>query len=304
MRSKNEIKFSNLQRKYNATSYLSWENSTLYPILCKLETGIPITDSEMGWLRSNGFYHEIITLAQDIRNFVKLKARYQATKHQDSSLYSPLYPILKRLDAKVRLSAQEPKWLKSHSLLKTLKIFQQQQTVREAQFAKLKTQYQATQHSDTSLSSPLYQILQNIDAGKQLNESELNWLKQHEMTDTLEFVQEVEKQLHFADLKRKYKASQCKDSSTSSHLYQMLKQIDSGKPLSESNINFLKKRKLTDTIALAAKKYANSLELKVKSGNRLSQADVDWLKRNKLQDRIPLLVDMYVKPLWINQEIG
>jgi len=137
-----------------------------------------------------------------------------------------------------------------------------------------------------------------------LNESELNWLKQHEMTDTLEFVQEVEKQLHFADLKRKYKASQCKDSSTSSHLYQMLKQIDSGKPLSESNINFLKKRKLTDTIALAAKKYANSLELKVKSGNRLSQADVDWLKRNKLQDRIPLLVDMYVKPLWINQEIG
>jgi len=290
------FEFLNLKRKYNAIGILSWETSPLYLILCKLESGNQLTDSEMNWLKKN-YLHKTITITQNIGHFFKLKAQYQATKYQDSSLESPLYPILKRLDAKDRLSDQEQNWLKSNELLETLTIFQQQETVREAQFAKLKAQYQATKHSESSVSSPLYQILQNIEAGEQLSESELNWLKEHELIETLEFVQEIEKQLHFADLKRKYKATQYEESSTSSHLYKVLKQIDSGKALSESNRHFLKKRKLTETIALTVKKYANNLELKVKSGNRLSQADIDWLKRNELQDRIPSLVDMYVELL-------
>ncbi|OAD20479.1 hypothetical protein THIOM_003815 [Candidatus Thiomargarita nelsonii] len=68
-----------------------------------------------------------------------------------------------------------------------------------------------------------------------------------------------EREQHFATLKSKYQVSDYEDSSSSSHLYKVLKQLDSGKPLSESDINFLKKRKLTNILALAVDKDAASL---------------------------------------------
>jgi tetratricopeptide (TPR) repeat protein len=97
-------------------------------------------------------------------------------------------------------------------------------------------------------------------------------LKGHELGETFDMAQEIEQKQHFAELKKKYQASQYEDSSPSSHLYKVLKQIDSGEQLSESNINFLKKRKLTDTIAFAVDKNGASLKSTAKSGNPLSQA--------------------------------
>jgi hypothetical protein len=285
-----KLEFSNLKHKYNATNYiLPWQTSSLYLILCKLDSGEQLTDSEMKWLKDNHL-HKTIAIAQEISHFIKLKAKYQATKHQDSSHSSPLYPILKRVDAKEGLNDEDINWLKSNELVETLRVM-------EAQFAKLKAKYQATKHSDSSVSSPLYQILQNIDAGEPLSESEVNWLKEHDLIETLELVQEIEQKRHFADLKMEYKAIQYEDSSPSSHLYKVLKQIDSGTQLSDSNTHFLRKHKLTETLKLAVDKYAANLELKIKSGIQLSQADIDWLKQNALQDKITSLVDMYVEQL-------
>lgn len=136
-------------------------------------------------------------------HFVALKAKYQAIKHQDSSPDSPLYFILKKLDAAKRLSASEVNWLNEHELFATLAIFQQQEAPREAKFSQLKAKYQATEHPDSSASSPLYPILQKIDADKLLNSSELDWLKQHELTETIAIAQELEQkaQVSFVNLR-------------------------------------------------------------------------------------------------------
>ena len=284
-----KVEFSNLKSKYEATHYiLRWQTSPLYFILCKLDSGYPPTDSEMRWLTDNHFT-ETLAIAKN-SHFVALKAKYQASQYQDSSLSSPLYPILTRLEAKERLSDEQVSWLKSNELFETLAFFQQQESVREALFAKLKDKYQATQHSASSVSSPLYQILRNLDASRPLNVSERAWLKEHDLIETLELAQEIELKLHFSDLKKKYKATQFEDFSPSSHLYKVLKKLDSEPPpLSQSDLNFLRKRKLTETLALAVDKYAASLKSKVKSGTSLSEAEIEWLKQMGRQDIIMFL---------------
>ncbi len=181
---------------------------------------------------------------------------YIATKHQDLSPVSRLYWILKQLDAKEQLRDSDVTWLKEYELCETLEIFQRQEAAREAEFAQLKDKYQATKHPDSSAFSPLYPILQNLDADKQLSESEIDWLKQHELTETLDIILEIEQKRHFAALKAKYKATQYEDSFPSSHLYKLLKRLESENHLGEQDINFLKKRKLTETITIAQDKYA------------------------------------------------
>ncbi|MDM8563662.1 hypothetical protein QUF54_09945, partial [Candidatus Marithioploca araucensis] len=184
------IEFSNLKSKYEARrNIFRWETSPLYFIFCKLDSGYSLTDSEMKYLQDNHLDNIVMLVTN--RQFVTLKTKYQATQYQDSSPSSPLYPILKRLEGKERLSDEEVNWLKSHELFKTLAIFQQQESVRKTEFAKLKAKYQATTYPESHVSNPLYQILQNLDTGKPLTESELQWLKEQELVETFELAQKL-----------------------------------------------------------------------------------------------------------------
>lgn len=195
-----ESEFSNLKSKYKAINYhVSWKASPLYFILCRLESENKLTDSEIQWLKCYGLT-ETIAIAQEMEHFASLKAKYQATKHQDSLPVSRLYRILKQLDAEEHLHDSDVSWLNKHQLFETLAFFQQQEAAREAEFAQLKDKYKATKHSDSSVSSPLYSILQNLDADKQLTESEIDWLQQHKLTDVLDIVRELEQMQHFATL--------------------------------------------------------------------------------------------------------
>ena len=216
------------------------------------------------------------------QHFATLKSKYQASDYEGSSPSSPLYFILKRLDANKRINNDDVNWLKSNELVETLIIFQQQEAAREADFTELKAKYQATQYPDLSVSSPLYKILQHLDAGMWLMESELNWLTEHGLEETFAMAQEIEQlkqaeqRRHFAELKKKYKATQYEDTSHSSHLYRVLKQLDSGDPISHSDINFLSRRKLTETLAIAVDEYVVLLKSETKSDqNFLSQTDTD-----------------------------
>jgi hypothetical protein len=212
------------------------------------------------------------------QHFATLKSKYQASDYEEPSPSSPLYSILKRLDAKKRLNNDDVNWLKSNELVETLNIFQQQEAAREAKFARLKAKYQATKYPELSVSSPLYKILQHLDAGKWLKESELNWLTEHELEETFAMAQEIEQlkqakqRQHFAELKKKYKATRYEDSSPSSHLYRVLKQLDSGEPISHSDINFLSRRRLTETIAIAVDEYVALFKSETQREN---QADTD-----------------------------
>ncbi|TAD87810.1 MAG: hypothetical protein EA000_07000, partial [Oscillatoriales cyanobacterium] len=229
--------------------------------------------------------------------FAVLKAKYQATEYPDCSLDSPLYQILKKLDAQQILSDVEANWLFNNQLIDTLEIFWQQKAEREAEFAQLKDKYKASEYPETSVSSPLYKILKKLKWDLQLSESELNWLEEHQLSETLSIVLEIEQTRHFAELKVKYKANEFEDSSRSSHLYKVLKKIDLDNQLGEQDINFLKKRKLTETITLALDKYAASLKSKIQSGEQLSEADIDWAKQNGREDVIAFAIDKYAASL-------
>jgi hypothetical protein len=283
-----EFEFSKLKSKYKATKHnISWQSSHLYFILLKLESGNLLTDSEVKWLRANGLY-ETNKIAQRVKRFTQLKSKYKATQYQDSYPDSLLYQILTKLEVTERLSNSEYNWLLNNELLETAEIFQQQESVKETQFAKLKDKYQAIKHSDLSLSSPLYLILQNIDAKKNLSELEINWLEQQGLSETIAIAQELEQTREFAVLKAKYKATEYQDSTPKSHLYKILTRLELSNQLGEQDINFLKKRKLTKIIEIANEKYASTLKSKIDSGELLNESEIEWLKNNRREDIIIL----------------
>ncbi|MEH2261433.1 hypothetical protein [Nostoc sp.] len=283
-----EFEFSKLKSKYKATKHNgSWRSSHLYFILLKLESGNLLTDLEVEWLRATGLY-ETNKIAQEVKLFTKLKSQYKATKYQDSYPDSFLYQILKKLEVTERLSNSEYNWLLNNELFETAEIFQQQESVKETHFAQLREKYQADLHSDLSLSSPLYLILQNIDVKNNLSELEINWLEQQGLSETITIAQELEQTREFSALKTKYKATEYQDSSPKSHLYKILKRLELSNQLGEQDINFLKKRKLTEIIEIANEKYTFTLKSKIDLGELLNESEIDWLQNNRREDIIIL----------------
>ncbi|WP_414514170.1 tetratricopeptide repeat protein [Nostoc sp. PCC 9305] len=275
-----------MKSKYKATSYNgSWQSSHLYFILLKLESGNFLTDLEVKWLRANGLY-ETNKIAQEVKLFSQLKSKYKATQYQDSYPDNPLYQILKKLELTESLSNSEYNWLINNELFETAEIFQQQESVKETHFAQLRDKYQANKHLDLSLSSPLYPILQNIDAKDNLSESEINWLEQQGLNETIIIAQELEQTRKFAALRYKYKVTRYEDSSPKSHLYKILKRLEFSNQLGEQDINFLKKRKLTEIIEIANEKYASTLKSKIDLGELLNESEIEWLKNNRREDII------------------
>lgn len=283
-----EFEFSKLKFKYKATKHnISWQSSHLYFILLKLESGSLLTDSEVKWLRANGLY-ETNKIAQEVKRFTQLKSKYKATQYQDSYPDSLLYQILTKLELTERLNNSEYNWLINNELFETAETFQQQESVKETHFAKLRDKYQAIQHSDLLLSSPLYPILQNIDSKNNLSESEINWLEQQGFNETIAIAQELKQTREFAALITKYKVTHYEDLSLKSHLYKVLKRLDLSNHLGEQDINFLKKRKLTKTIEIANGKYANILKFNIESGEVINESEIEWLKNNGREDIIIL----------------
>ncbi|WP_333336829.1 hypothetical protein [Microcoleus sp. BROC3] len=280
-----ERHLAELATKYRVSSSYSSISNRLYDLLCQIDRGNQLSDSEVIWMKLNRFY-EPIEISRKMQHFAGLKFMYKATKYQDSFPSSNLYKILKRIDENQPLSTKDIQWLKQEKLSETLAICEEQEALQEIGFSDLKNKYQATKHLDLSLFSPLYQILKKLDTDKQLSLSDINWLEEHQLSETLGIVVEIENNRHFAELKIKYKAAQYEDSSLSSHLYKVIKKIDSASQLGEQDINFLKKRKLTETITVAIDKYAASLKSKIKSGEQLSEADIDWANQNGRDDVI------------------
>ncbi len=117
--------FEQIKFKYKVSNF--WQgfkddiSAPLYSILWKLNSENQLTDSEVEWLKKNQLV-ETLAIVQEMkltRHFIALKAKYQATQHQDSSPDSPLYKILKKLDTKARLGDNECEWLINSQLFET-----------------------------------------------------------------------------------------------------------------------------------------------------------------------------------------
>jgi hypothetical protein len=246
-----EKEFYYLKNQYKVPNF--WQgfkddiSVPLYPILWKLNSEKKLNQSEIKWLQN----HQLVETLQIVhemelsQHFFRLKTKYKAIKYQDSSSKSPLYEILKKLETKTLLNKSELECLKKKELFETIEIVEQQNLEKQADFAYLKEKYQAVQYHDVSISSPLYPILQKLDSDKKLIYSEIYWLEQQGLIETLAIANELEQKREFTALKAKYKASQYEDSSPLSHLYKILKRLDLDGKLSDQDINFLKKRKLT-----------------------------------------------------------
>lgn len=143
----------------------------------------------------------------------------------------------------------------------------------EKQFISLQEKYNAILHDEFNDNNLLLlYVLQKIDEKLVLNHEEKQYLRKNGLLETLEESQKIE----FSSLKFKYNATQDQESKINSNLYKVLKKIDSDSPLPGSDINFLKKRNLNETLKFALKKNADNLVLKIKEGVDLSKDDVLW----------------------------
>jgi hypothetical protein len=283
------VEFTKLKSKYQVNNdHISWTVSPLYFILCKVDSGNFLTEKEFNWLISNGF-KKVNSIAIENQKFISLKSKYNANKYQDSHSDSPLYSILKKIDISERLTESEYKWLIEQELSETLEFVKQQEATRRNEFIKLKEKYQATKYKSGSLSTPLYPILQKLEAEENLIDTELTWLKEQELIETITIAEEKEKTKEFAALKIKYQATEYEDLSPKSHLYKVLKNIDSGNSLGGQDVNFLKKRKLLETMKLANDKYINHLKSKIEENELLTDSEIEWLKNNGREDIISLV---------------
>ncbi|MGH1396411.1 MAG: hypothetical protein ACRAVC_20620, partial [Trichormus sp.] len=71
-------------------------------------------------------------------------------------------------------------------------------------------------------------------------------------------------------------------------LYKVLQRLELGNYLSEQDINFLKKRQLTETIKFADEQYASSLKSKINLEELLNNSELEWLKLHGYEDIIKL----------------
>ncbi|MEA5578965.1 hypothetical protein [Anabaena sp. UHCC 0451] len=281
-----EAEFSQLKEKYNINR--TWESSSssfLYPILWKLDTQGDLDSQDIQLLRDHNL-SQLIAILQDIKNFAALKEKYQATGYPDLLPDKILYPILKKLDKFQPLDNSEDEWLWENDLLETIEVSEQQKSERQAKFNQLKEKYQATEHLDVSTSSRLCEILQKLEDNRKLNYLDEDWLSQKGLTETLAIAKKLEQEREFTTLKVKYKAEKYPDTSVNSELYVILRKIESGENLSDSDLQFLADKELIDTLAIANEKYAISLQKKAALGNFLEDAEITWLSNHGYENII------------------
>ncbi|WP_234996791.1 hypothetical protein [Planktothrix sp. PCC 11201] len=249
-----------------------------------------INEIEWNWLLDNQLL--------ETKEFKHLKSQYKADQFQGYfPEKSPLYSILKKLESETDFTQKDIDFIKQQDLLETLAIIEEKQAIKQAEFSQLKSKYKATTYLDSSIYSPLYQILKTLDKNDTLTSVDKKFLEDNKLNETLNIVLEKEQEEQFNQLKIKYEAISFQDNSPSSHLYKVLKKIDGNMKLVDQDINFLKKRKLIDTIAIAVEKYSDHLKSTITIGDELSQADIDWLKQNGRENIIVLAQEKHFATL-------
>jgi hypothetical protein len=266
---------------------------TISSILVKLESGIELEPTEIDYLKSNRLNEPIFIKVLD---FIRLKKQYNVREYSNISPNDSLYGILQKLEGEIQLTDKNIRFLTKNNLIPVLKIYELQQKKRDEKFIKLKEKYQAISFPETSANSMLSKILNHVENGESLKIHEINWLTSNNLNNSLSVID-------FINLKVKYKATVIEDLSISSNLYKVLKKIDSNIALPENDFNFLKKRKLTETINIAIENYANCLINKIGLGEELNKNELNWVQKNQKNDVIKLGKTKHFSKLKIQYEI-
>lgn len=230
--------------------------------LYKVHTQERLTDLELRFV-SDG-YHRFL----DFLDFNEKKQKYgitEAIPFDDSAKN-----ILAKLENQSLLYAVEIEWLCINNALSFLSLIQDQ-------FSYLQNKYLAVvQNGITYNPLLLCHTLQKLEENVLPSEAEFQFLKENGFTETLEVVQKIE----FSALKEKYRATPIQEDSITHHLYKVLKKLDTGLALPEPDINYLKKRKLHETLKFVYKKEADSLNSKIEQRHGLRPDDVAWCEQH------------------------
>jgi len=242
-------------------------NSCLSFVLYKInnqekltENDIDLACKENGHSASFNTYNEYVLLKNKLEIIEELPFSSDALK------------IISKIDVAKKLSALDIEWLIEHNIYSVFAAL-------KAVIFNLKDKYRAIDQCD-DCSATLYLILQKIEENRSLTSQDIAYLKSKQLNETIEIAQKLE----FSWLKRFYKATQIEDSSPNHHLYKLLKKLRDDLPLDEPDINYLKKRKLIETLEIAHKPQLQFLENKIRSEKGLSPEDQAWCKKFQFID--------------------
>jgi hypothetical protein len=197
-------------------------------------------------------------------SFSKIKQKYGITEdiQQDGNAIRRL----SKIELLQSLAANDFQWLHDHMVLSALPLITYQTTG-------LLKQYQG---DATSLSPEeqlkLFLLLQQIAEDIVLSDKDQKFLQSH----GFEFAFKLAQTAEFASLKQQYLASSFDSNDPSEHLYKVLKNIQTEKPLTEPDVNYLKKRRLNKTIKFSYQENADQLVDKINSGQGLTEEDIEW----------------------------
>jgi hypothetical protein len=209
-------------------------------------------------------------------SFSKLKNRYGITEDIPSDTDS--LKRLSKIELREALCADDFEWLHKNAAVSVLHLV-------VTQTSELLNKYQCEASSLSPLDSlKLFLSLQKIEERLILKDEEQQFLAQKGYTLAHGIAQTAE----FIVLKKQYHATQFESDDPAQHLYKVLKKIQAEKSLPEPDINYLKKRKLDQTLKCIYQRKADQLISKVQHGHGLTHDDIEWCKEYNFPETIIL----------------
>jgi hypothetical protein len=265
-----EVRSELMQLKKNEFLYYSINtipavDSEIAFILYKVNTQERLADSELRFV------------GQGYHSFLDFNQRKQMNGITEAIPFDANFKkIISKLENNTPFYAADIQWLRTYNAYSFL-------IPLKNQFSQLQAKYKANinDKSDIDLLF-LFYILQKLDENKRLELAETEYLKTLNLIETLEINQKIE----FFALKKQYQATQIQDDAINSHLYKVLKKLEAGLALPEPDINYLKKRKLFETLKFVYKKHTDSLIHKIKQGHELRPDDIRWCEEHDFEDII------------------
>lgn len=218
-------------------------------------------------------------------SFIKLKEKLGIT--EDIAFDQDSVQRLTKLTLGEALKANDYLWLRQNNVYSAVSFIESHASRLFNKYQCIVTELVADEFLNLCL------ILQKIEEGSPPNEAEQQFLSKNHYELALAAAQKLE----FIALKHQFSATQFESDDPSQHLFKVLRKLRDEKPLTEPDVNFLKKRKLTETLKFLYKRKAEILTNKVKQGHGLADDDIAWCKEYSFEEIIclSLKIDYDVK---------
>jgi hypothetical protein len=234
-------------------------------VLYKINAYERLSDTEIRYVKDD--YHKFLDFNEKKQRNGILEDIPYAEKAEN---------ILSKFERKIQFSTDDIEWIKKHNYLSFLSAIKKQLSF-------LQNKYKADTYNGSIVNDlSLCLILQKLEEKILLNESEIQYLRENGFDETVNIAQQIE----FSALKQKFQTTQIQEDNVNDHLYKVLKKLEAGISLPKPDVNFLKKRKLVETLKFVYKKEIDNLRQKISLGHGLRPDDIAWCEQNNCEEII------------------